>query len=89
MPRTVTPEPTPNPNATRFSLGEDVLGAASRSFADREAAAGTPWAEKLFEISGVVSLFAVKDFVTVTKEPHTGWEAIVPHVVETLETADF
>lgn len=89
MPRTVTPEPTPNPNATRFSLGEDALGGASRSFADPAAAAGTPWAEKLFEIGGVVSLFGVKDFVTVTKEAHTGWEAIVPHVIEVLETAEF
>jgi hypothetical protein len=87
--RTVTPEPTPNPNATRFSLGEDALGGASISFANAEAAAGTPWAEQLFEIAGVVSLFGVKDFVTVTKEPHTGWEAIVPHVVEVLENAAF
>ncbi len=89
MPRTITPVPTPNPNATRFSLGEDALGNASSSFADEAAAAGTPWAEALFEIAGVVALFGVKDFVTVTKEAHTGWEAIVPHVIEVLENAEF
>jgi len=86
MPRAVTPTPTPNPNAMRFALGGSALS-ASHSYAGPEAAASTPWARRLFEIPGVLSLFAVKDFVTVTKDPHTGWETIVPHVVEVLQSA--
>ena len=88
MTRAVTPTPTPNPNAMRFSLGESAL-TASHAYASAEAAAGTPWAHRLFEIPGVVSLFAVNDFVTVTKEVHAGWEVIVPHVVEVLQSATF
>jgi len=88
MPRAVTPTPTPNPNAMRFSLGESALS-ASHSYAGAEAAANTPWARRLFEIPGVLSLFAVNDFVTVTKDVHAGWEAIVPHVVEVLQNAAF
>lgn len=89
MPRTVTPEPTPNPNAVRFSLGEDVLGVTRQLFASAEEAAGTPWAAKLFRIPGVASIFGIKDFVTLTKEAHVEWEGIVPHVVEVLQTAEF
>lgn len=89
MPRVVTPEPTPNPNALRFALGEQAVGTASRSFPSAEAAAAVPWARRLFEIPGVVGLFAVNDFVTVTKDSQAAWEAIVPHVVAALQDATF
>ena len=88
MPRAVTPTPTPNPNAMRFSLGESAI-ASSHAYAGADAAADTPWARRLFEIPGVLSLFAVNDFVTVTKDVHAGWEAIVPHVIEVLQDATF
>ena len=89
MPRAVTPESTPNPNAIRFTLGEDLLGAESRTYQSARDASGTPWAARLFEINGIVGLFAVRDFVTVNKEPHTPWESIVPHVVEVLQSDGF
>ena len=89
MPRAITPEPTPNPNALRFSLGESLLGESSLSFAGAEDAAGTAWAEALFSIPGVESLFGVGNFVTVTKTTTAKWEAIVPHVVSVLQDAAF
>ncbi|MHC5012060.1 MAG: NifU N-terminal domain-containing protein, partial [Planctomycetota bacterium] len=69
MARDVTPTPTPNPNAIRFGLGPDALGPQSRSYANAEAAAGVAWAEALFALPGVQSLFGVNDFLTVTKDP--------------------
>jgi hypothetical protein len=89
MPRAVTFEPTPNPNALRFSLGEAVLGERSRSFAGAAEARGTPWVAQLFTIPGVRTVFAVRDFVTVTKDAHAEWETIVPHVVGVLQGAEF
>lgn len=80
----VRPEPTPNPNALRFSLSAPVLGDRPRSFGKAEAAVGTPWAERLFAIPGVVSLFGLKDFLTITKAPSADWGAIVPTAVEVL-----
>ena len=77
MPIEVRPEPTPNPNAMRFALSAPVLGDRPRSFAKPDAAKGTPWAEKLFQIPGVVSLFGMKDFLTVTKAASAGWGPIV------------
>ena len=80
----VRPEPTPNPNALRFALSAPVLGDRPRSFNKAEAAVGTPWAERLFALPGVVSLFGMRDFLTITKAPSADWNAIVPTAVEVL-----
>jgi hypothetical protein len=85
MPPTVRPEPTPNPNALRFAFPAPVLGDRALSFGSPSAAAGTPWAERLLAIPGVLSLFGLKDFLTVTKDPSAPWDAIVPKAVEILE----
>ena len=89
MPHTVTPQPTPNPNALRFQLDSPALGAKSRSFANPDDANGVEWAERLFAIPGVVSLFGVNDFLTVTKERDAEWPAITPHVLDVLRNAEF
>jgi hypothetical protein len=77
MALTVHPQPTPNPNAVRFSLSAPVLGEKSRTIASAEAARGTPWAERLFALPGVQSLFGMKDFLTITKRPDASWDGIV------------
>jgi hypothetical protein len=86
MALTVRPEPTPNPNALRFSLSAPVLGDRPKSFGSATAATGTPWAERLFAIPGVASLFGLKDFLTVTKAPGASWDAIVPKALEILRS---
>lgn len=80
----VRPEPTPNPNALRFALSAPVLGDRPRSFLKAEAAVGTPWAERLFALPGVVALFGMRDFLTITKAPAADWNAIVPPAIEIL-----
>ena len=84
MPLVVRPEPTPNPNAVRFALSSPVLGDRSPTIGSPEAARGTPWAEKLFGIPGVASVFCMKDFLTVTKLPEAKWDDIVPKAVTIL-----
>jgi hypothetical protein len=88
VPRSVQPQPTPNPNALRFAFQGNVLGDKSRSYAAAAAASGVPWAERLFALPGVASLFGVKDFLTITKTPAADWNAIVPKAVEILSTED-
>lgn len=48
-----------------------------------------PWAERIFGVPGVVSLFGVNDFLTVTKTNDATWEAVVPHVLDILREAEF
>lgn len=87
MPETdVRFQPTPNPNAGKFTLSRKVVeGSASRSFYNPEDAAGHPLASALFELEGVVSVFMVDDFVTVTKAPAAQWTALVPEVQAVIE----
>jgi Scaffold protein Nfu/NifU N terminal len=88
MAREITPQRTPNPNAMRFALSEKAIGSKSRSFASAEAARGVGWAERLFALPGVTSVFAVNDFVTVSKAPQAKWDAIVPGATEILRTSE-
>ena len=78
-----TPSPTPNPNALKFDL--DAPLASSMNVTSAEAAAGNPFAEAVFEAGGVVSVFGVNDFVTVTREPDADWDAIVAAVQAAAE----
>lgn len=83
---TVRYSPTPNPNAGKFTISRKVVeGSASRSFYTPEDAAGHPLAAALYEIEGVVSIFMVDDFVTVTKAADAGWDRLVPEVQAVIE----
>ncbi len=42
--------------------------------------ADTPFAQAVFAAPGVVNLFGVNDFVTVTREPGASWDPIVAAV---------
>lgn len=75
---TATPEPTPNPDATKYSLDTTLPEMVNITSAD--AAAGNPFAEAVFAAPGVVSLFGVNDFVTVTRAPGADWEPITAAV---------
>jgi len=84
----VTFNPTPNPNAGKFTVGRTIVdGKASRSFYTAEQAAADPVAAALFELDGVASIFMVEDFVTVTKQPDADWSDLIPRVTDTIERA--
>lgn len=79
----IRPEPTPNPNAMKFTVGRPVGGPTT-------VAAGSPTddplAQELVGIDGVTSLFMTADFVTLSKAPDADWGEIVPAALEILET---
>jgi hypothetical protein len=82
----VRPEPTPNPNAMRLALPSPMLGDKPRTFAPGAAVpADAPWVDRLLAIPGVVSVFGMRDFLTITKSPATAWDAILPTAVAALE----
>lgn len=83
---TVRFQPTPNPNAGKFTVNRTVVeGKASRSYYNAGQAAGDAMGAALFELDGVQSLFMVEDFVTVTKTPAVDWETLTPDVIRTIE----
>ena len=75
---TATPSPTPNPNAMKYDL--DVKLPATLNLANAEAAAGNAFAEAVFAVEGVQSLFGVNTFVTVTRKAGADWDVITAGV---------
>jgi len=80
----VTPQPTPNPQAYKFTLTGYRFDAPVS--VDAGSAAGTPF-EGLFQLSGVVSVFATADFVTLMKDPGVEWGGIIEAARAHLESA--
>jgi hypothetical protein len=81
-------QPTPNPNAGKFTIvNRRVVGGGSRSYSSPEQAAGDPVAEALFAVPGVAGLFMVSDFITVMKSPDADWSDLVPVVTTAIERA--
>ncbi|MDP3722335.1 MAG: NifU N-terminal domain-containing protein [Candidatus Omnitrophota bacterium] len=73
---------TPNPNALKFTLNRVV---AERGTTYRDAkAAEAEWARQLLGIPGITQVFAMNDFVSVTKTPDADWGVIGPQAEQIL-----
>ena len=81
----VTVQGTPNPNAAKFTLNR-VVATQGTTYRDASSAEAD-WAKKLLAIAGVTQVFAVNNFVSVTKRPEVAWETIGPQVEQVLKEA--
>ena len=73
-------EPTPNPATLKFLPGQTVLANGTLDLRDKEAAAQSPLAERLFGIEGVSGVFFGTDFIAVTKSGGE-WQQLKPAVL--------
>ena len=81
-------EQTPNPNARKFTVvGKQVVEKGSLSFNSKAEAEASPLGSALFLVVGVRSIFAVKDFVTVTKEDNADWDYLESAVINAIQSA--
>lgn len=69
---------TPNINALKFVVNRKITEGRSQTFRSAEEAGGHPLASRLFAITGVVQIFVLNDFVTVTRDPSRDWNDIAP-----------
>jgi Fe-S cluster biogenesis protein NfuA len=73
-------EATPNPATLKFLPGRAVLEGGTLDLRDRDEAAKSPLAERLFDIGGVSGVFYGSDFIAVTKD--TGeWQQLKPMIL--------
>ncbi len=76
---------TPNPNAGKFVVSQQVAPVGtSRSYYEADEAREDPVARALMRLTGIRSIFMVDDFITVTKTPATSWDDLVPQVEEAI-----
>jgi len=73
-------EATPNPATLKFIPGRVVLDSGTMAFGNRQDAARSPLAEKLFGVPGVTGVFYGSDFVTVTKADGD-WQHLKPAIL--------
>ncbi len=77
-------ESTPNPLTLKFTPGVDVMGTGTAFFTNAEDASISPLALSLFTIDDVTAIFLGGDFVTVTKNEASHWEALKPIILTTI-----
>lgn len=73
-------QPTPNINALKFVLDRRLTEGKSQTYRSAEEAASSPLARALLGIPGVVQVFFLNDFITVTRNPDLPWEKIADQV---------
>ncbi len=76
-------EATPNPATLKFLPGRPVLETGTLDMPDREQAAKSPLAERLFDIAKVSGVFFGSDFITVTKTDGD-WQQLKPLILGTI-----
>ena len=81
----VDPQPTPNPNAMKFTVSAPVSPDGSQSYGSKEAAESSPLAKALFALDGVASVFMLGNFVTVNKAQEANWNDLAPSIAEVIE----
>jgi len=67
---------TPNPQALKFLLNERILNFEKRQYSNKDEAVKDPFAEGIFNIDGVVSVFYMDKFVTIEKAADASWGQI-------------
>ena len=72
-------QPTPNPNALKFTVSQTVSDSA-KTYTSVEQATDNPLAQAILRLPHVQQVFFLNDFVTVTRANEGSWDEIVPPV---------
>jgi Fe-S cluster biogenesis protein NfuA len=80
MPMFIQTEATPNPATLKFLPGRVVLENGTLDLRDKDEAAQSPLAERLFDIAGVSGVFFGSDFIAVTKGDGE-WQRLKPMIL--------
>jgi hypothetical protein len=82
----VKAEPTPNPNAVKFTANQPLFEGSTSLKAGDETE--HPLAKALLNIEGVDNIFGINDFVTVNKTSDAEWDDLLPKVQQAFEAAE-
>ncbi len=82
----ITAEITPNPNTLKFNTDRTLIESGSLNFPDREKAKGSLLPETLFKIENVLGVMVGPNFVTVTKMPQAGWNAMAEPIIHSIRS---
>jgi Fe-S cluster biogenesis protein NfuA len=76
---------TPNPNALQFVINAAILDNGNISFANKEEAKDDKMAAALFEKPGILNVYVMENFITVTKDDKTSWVPLKDRVWKSID----
>ncbi len=76
---------TPNPNALQFVVNAAILDNGNISFANKEEAKDDKMAAALFEKPGIINVYVMENFITVTKDDKTSWVPLKDRVWKSID----
>ncbi len=83
--KVVRTKETPNPNALQFVINGVILDNGNISFTSKEDAEGDKMAAALLDKPGVITVFVMDNFVTVTKDEKTSWVPLKDRIWKSIE----
>lgn len=87
MPKIAEIEDTPNPNALKFTLREQLTWGITHSYDNAEQAKDDALATALFNIDHVTNVFYVDRWLTVTQDGGADWKELARKVAEPIRAA--
>lgn len=80
----ITPEPTPNPAALKFSLDRPSTDGGPETFREGSSPEDSPLGAKIFALGGITNVFLTADFISVTKAEEVSWDDISEQVMAVI-----
>lgn len=87
MPKIREIERTPNPDAMRFVLDEPLTNGTTRSFESVMEAEKDELASALFNIEGVINVYYVDKYITVTQDGSAVWSELLRKLAPSIREA--
>lgn len=82
----ITANPTPNPDCLKFVVDRQMVDGDPVFYRNPEEAEGSPLAEKLFQLEGVLEIFAFQNFVTITKDGNQVWQQFAREIGKAIRS---
>ena len=77
--------PTPNPNSLKFTAeNATIIPSGMLAFSSAAEAEVHDLGRALFGLHGVTNVFALPDFLTVTKAPAADWNGLIEDIRQVL-----
>ena len=74
-------EPTPNPLTLKFLPGRNVIKGGTIFYQNESEASNSPFAQRMFAVEGIKSVFFGNDFITITRAEDLDWQVLKPIVL--------
>lgn len=88
MPKIAEIERTPNPDAMRFVLKEPISQGITRSYDSADEVKDDKFAQSLFDIPHVISVYYVDKYVTVTQDGGEEWSDLLRKLAPPIREAE-